>query len=50
MEKYCSIDRLLKLAYLLQLGTGKNPTIPLYSETKKSENFSNKKNIKITNR
>ena len=50
MKKYCSIDRLLKLVYLLQVGTGKNRTTPLYSETKKSENFLNKNNIKITNR
>ena len=50
MKYYCSIERLLKNANVLQVGTGKNPTSPLYSKAKKSENFLNEKNIKITKR
>ena len=46
MKNYYSIDRLLENVNVLQVGTGKNPTTPLYSETKKSENFLNKKNHK----
>ena len=48
MKNYCSIEKLLKNVNVLQVGTGKNPTSPLYSKTKKSENFLNEKNIKIT--
>ena len=50
MINYWNIDRLLKNVNMLQLGTGKNPTTPLYSKTKKSENFFNKENLKITKR
>ena len=39
MENYWSIERLLKNVNFLQLGTGKNPTTPLYSETKKNSSF-----------
>ena len=39
MKNYCSIDRLLKNVYFLQVGTGKNPTTPLYSDTKKVKSF-----------
>ena len=28
-------------------GTGKNPTNPLYSDTRKSDNFLNEQNMKI---
>ena len=49
IKDYCSIERLLKNVNILQGGTGKNPTILLYSD-KKSENFLNKKNLKITKR
>ena len=35
MKHYYSIDRLLKNINVLQVGTGKNPTTPLYSKTKK---------------
>ena len=48
MENYWSIDRLLKNVNFLQVGTGKNPTTPLYSETKKSQVNFNETNIKIT--
>ena len=34
MKHYYSIDRLLKNINVLQVGTGKNPTTPLYSKTK----------------
>ena len=34
MKKYYSIDRLLKNVNILQVGTGRNPTTPLYSDTK----------------
>ena len=50
MKSFYSIDRLLKNVNVLQIGTGKNSTTPFYSETKKSENFLNKENIKITKR
>ena len=50
MKKYWRIDRLLKNVNVLQVGTGKNPTTTLYSDIKKSENFLNEKNIKITKR
>ena len=40
MKNYYSIDRLLNI---LQVETGKNPTNPLYSDTKKSEHFFNQK-------
>ena len=36
IKNYCSIDRLLKNVNILQVGTGKNATVPLYSDTKKS--------------
>ena len=48
MENYWSIERLLKNVNFLQLGTGKNPTTPLYSETKKIQVFLNETNIKAT--
>ena len=48
IKYYCSIDRLLKNDNILQVGTGKNPTTPLYKDAKKSEIFFNVKNIKIT--
>ena len=35
MKNFWSIDRLLKDVDVLQVGTGKNPTSLLYSETKK---------------
>ena len=35
IKDYCSIDRLLKNTNILQVGTGKNATILLYSEQKK---------------
>ena len=35
MKNYYSIDRFLKNVHVLQVEIGKNPTIPLYSETKK---------------
>ena len=35
VKNYCSIDRILKYNNVSQVGTGKNPTTPLYSETKK---------------
>ena len=38
MKNYYSIDSLLINVDILQLGTGKNPTTPLYSDTKKNEN------------
>ena len=53
MKDYWSIARLLKNDNVLQIGTGKNPTTPLYSDTKKVKVFLNaKKNkkIKITKR
>ena len=50
MKNYWSIDRLLKNVNVLQVGTGKNTTTPLYCETKKSEVFFNEINIKITKR
>ena len=34
-KTYYSIDRLVKNVNVLHVGTGKNPTTPLYSETKK---------------
>ena len=48
MENYWSIERLLKNVNFLQLGTGKNPTTPLYSETKKIQVFLSETNIKAT--
>ena len=48
MKNYYSIDRLLKNVNVLQVGTGKNPTTPLYSETKKKLKFFEQKNIEIT--
>ena len=50
MKNYYSIDRRLKNVTVLQVGPGKNPITPLCSETKKSEHFLNKKNIKLTKR
>ena len=50
MNNNCSIDKLLQNINVLQVGTGKNPTTALYSETKKGENILNEKNIKITKR
>ena len=50
IKNYYSIDRLLKNANVLQAGTGKNPTTPLYSDTKKSENVLNQKDIKMIKR
>ena len=41
MKFFWSIDRLLKNVYILQVGTGKNPTTPLYSEAKSIGNFLN---------
>ena len=41
MKLFWSIDRLLKNVYILQVGTGKNPTTPLYSEGKSIGNFLN---------
>ena len=35
VKNYYSIDRILKYNNVSQVGTGKNPTTPLYSETKK---------------
>ena len=48
MKNYYSIDRLLKNVNVLQVGTGKNPTTPLYSETKKKLKYFEQKNIEIT--
>ena len=39
MKNYYSIDRLLKNVNILQVGTGKNPNTPLYSDTKKVKVF-----------
>ena len=39
MKSYHSIDRLLKCFNVLQVGTGKNPTTPLYSENTKKRTF-----------
>ena len=39
MKNFWSIGRLLKNFNVLQVGIDKNPTIPLYCETKKSGNF-----------
>ena len=50
MKNYWSIDRLLKNVNVLQIETGKNPTTPLYSDTKKVKIFQTKKNIKIAKR
>ena len=50
MKNFYNIDRLLKNVNVLQVGTGKNPTTPLYSDTKISENFLIKENINTTKR
>ena len=50
IKNYCSIYRLLKNFNVLQIETGKNPITNLYSDTKKSENYLNDENIKITKR
>ena len=50
MKNKHRIGRILKKINVLQVGTGKNPTIPFYSETKISETFLNKKNMRITKR
>ena len=47
MKNYYSIDKLLKNVNVLQVRTDKNPTTPLYNDTKTSEKFLNEKNIKI---
>ena len=39
MKNYYSIDSLLKNVNVLQVGTAKNPTSPLYSDTRKKEIF-----------
>ena len=39
VRHFLNIDKLLKNANVSQLGTGKNPTTALYSETTKHENF-----------
>ena len=39
IKNYYSVDRLLKNVNVLQVGPGKNPTTPLYSETKKVKFF-----------
>ena len=46
MKNYCSTGRLLKYVNVRQVGTGKNPASPLYSNTKKRENFLNEKKDK----
>ena len=43
MENNWLIDRILKIVNVLHLRTGKNPTTPLYSETKKVQNVRTKK-------
>ena len=43
MKNYYSIDTHLKNVNVLQVETVKNPTTPLYSDTKENENFLNKK-------
>ena len=43
IKHYCSIDRLLKNVIVLQVGTSKNPTALLYSDTKKGKFFERKK-------
>ena len=43
MKNYYSIDYYSKNVNVLLVGTGKNPTTPLYRETKQSEIFLNKK-------
>ena len=50
LKNHCSTERILKNVNVLQIGTGKNPTTPLYSDTKKREYSFNEKNIKITKR
>ena len=49
MKIYYSIDRLFKSINVLQVGTGKIPTTPLYNQTKKVNFFltKNPKNNKI---
>ena len=39
LKNHCSTERILKNVNVLQIGTGKNPTTPLYSDTKKREYF-----------
>ena len=43
MKNCWSIDRLSKNVNVLQVGTGKNPTTPLYIDTKKVKIFRTKK-------
>ena len=50
MKIFWSIYRLLKNVNVLQGRTGENSTTPLYSETRKSEDFLNELNVKITKR
>ena len=42
MKNYYSIDRILKNNIVLQEGTVKNPTTPLYSDTKKKKKIKKK--------
>ena len=46
MKNYYSIDRILKNNNVLQEGTVKNPTTPLYSDTKKKKKKKNENNKK----
>ena len=50
MKNYRSFDRLSKNFNVSQVGTSKNPTTHLYSETKNKTYFLNRKNVKITKR
>ena len=43
MKNYYSIHRLLKNVNILQVGTGKNPAIPLYSDKKIVKMFRTKR-------
>ena len=50
MKNYRNFDRLSKNFNVPQVGTSKNPTTLLYSETKNRKYFLNRKNVKTTKR
>ena len=50
MKNYRSFDRLSKNFNVSQVGTSKNPTTHLYSETKNRTYFLNRKNVKVPKR
>ena len=47
-KTFGALSDFFKIFSVIQVQTGKNPTTPLYSETKRSGNFLNEKNVKIT--